>query len=215
MDSKSWFYHDWFQAYGPYTKQEIIQLMDEREIKKDFHLWHEGLEDWICIKNIDIHSYIYPDSYQYENAFKELPVFNPRIFKGKKAHDYEKGKSCVKSAGILLVIVGILWGVDSLKSILFGVFHESGKVYLTLGWNTVVSVVTVIIGLEIIKIKRWSYSWGVGTALLNLMIDLRNITDNGSTIKLFFIPLYLSIIILLFNNEKIFKEIEKERATDD
>ncbi|WMM26657.1 DUF4339 domain-containing protein [Tissierella sp. MB52-C2] len=214
MDNKIWFYNDWFQVYGPFDKEEIIKLLNEKKIKKDYHLWHIGLDDWVCIKDIDVCNYVYPENYQSKNTFKGIPEFNPSIFKEKRVYDYDKGKSSIKIAGILLVLVGALWGINSLTPMLSGVYYSDATTYLTLGWNAVASIVTIIIGLQVSKIKSWSYSWGIGIAVVNLITDLINVRDNGANFKLFFIPIYLGIAFLLLSNERIFKESEIEKTTN-
>lgn len=214
MDDKIWFYNDWFQVYGPFNKREIIQLLDEKKIKKDYHLWHVGLDDWVCVKNIDIYNYIYHEDYQTQSTFNRFPEFDPSIFNNKKPYNYDEGRSFVKAAGILLIVVGVLWFISSISPVILGVNYVDSKSYLILGWNTMVSIITIIIGAQVFKIKVWSYSWGIGTALLNLIIDLRYAKENGVNSKLFFIPIYLAIAFLLYSNERIFKELEKEKTTD-
>lgn len=227
IEKKIWFYNDWYKKYGPYSRDEIIDLVRNKEIKKDFHLWREGLSDWIELKYVNLfgdqelnNNHVSSDNDSFNrNEIIKPPSFNPSLFKSKTStatYDYEAGKSGVKVAGILFIIIGTLWGISSLLAFLIGLVDIFGYMdYLIAGWNLTVSIGIIFIGIGITRGKEWSYRWGVGTSEINIVFHLLRYKEHGKA-SLFFVPIFIVALILLIKNKKIFedKEIEREKTTD-
>lgn len=51
---KEWFYLEGYDRKGPFSKETMIQLMQEGKIDKNTYVWKSGLKDWTALKDSEL-----------------------------------------------------------------------------------------------------------------------------------------------------------------
>lgn len=111
-------------------------------------------------------------------------------------------------AGILCFISGPIWFVVGFAQAGASAITDDTATALLSMWNIIVATVTIVIGIGILRGKRWGYEWGFGTAILGIIWF--GIGYYGSESMFFVFLLLLEIIIaisLRTNKEYFFVEI--------
>lgn len=59
---KVWYYVSNNQSVGPYSKEEMIEFIENKTIKSNTYIWKSGLKDWVYLKNSELSIYIQTES---------------------------------------------------------------------------------------------------------------------------------------------------------
>jgi uncharacterized protein DUF4339 len=218
IHKKTWFYRKNDEQLGPYTRDEIADLAKKMELRPIDYIWHEGLDDWVAARTVSFLDFnsnqslennrIKPPDFKYTQNRIKTPEINYTQNNLRNKQTDDAGKSGIKVAAILVIIIGVLWGIIAFAQMIMSFFNTGIDVSLIAGWNIVMSIGMIVIGIAIFNLKSWSYGWGIGTAVLNLFLHVFQLLFYGVNITIIFIPMYVAILVILKKNKKIFKILE-------
>jgi hypothetical protein len=79
-------------------------------------------------------------------------------------------------------------------------------------WNIFISFVYIAIGIGIQRSKIWGYNWGLGSALLNVVLFGYSYSQNNDNLILFLILIQIAIAILLLGSSAYFSSSSQDKA---
>jgi hypothetical protein len=72
-------------------------------------------------------------------------------------------------------------------------------------WNILVSFAGISFGIGILKLRKWGYDWGLGTAIINVFsVGYTYFFTSNSLLFLFLLIAELATAIMLYENRKQF-----------
>lgn len=206
ISKEIWYYRKNEEQIGPASRYVIFKMASDGEISPKDYIWFEGLDNWVLAKNIPRIIFGKTKTEPKRNP-SEPPPFTP------KGEDelYIKDESLegVKIAAILFFIESGIWGLISLFQLFYVFSYGNSETALLVGWNIVMTVGGIFIGIGVWKRRKWGYNWGIGTSTIGLIWYSIEVLSIQNYFLLIFIPIYIAIIILLKKNKSAFKILEK------
>ena len=182
-------------------------MVSSGEINSTDYIWKTGFDNWISAAKIKgLFSQLQSDKEQINNT--------PPPFKMTDAMSIEKSNSNksnvlgIKIAAVLIFIESSIWIIISILQMIYAFYDTTGDYFLIIGWNIVMSIGGFAIGIGVWGLKKWGYTWGLGTALTGLMWYIFGMSA-GAYLSILFIPLFIVISILIYTNREVFNCIGK------
>lgn len=126
---------------------------------------------------------------------------NEPIFIEKEVHLDKLTLSLISLAVLIFIWVAIT-GFFNLMGLVFAA--ETMSEYLVVGWNFLVCAAYIIMGIGILRLESWWYSWVLFSTILNLLLSLYRLNvENPYSIVI--LPLSLIILGLTIYNRRVFK----------
>lgn len=107
-------------------------------------------------------------------------------------------------AGILCFISGPIWLFVGFAQAGASAITDDTSTALLSMWNIIVATITIVIGIGILKGKKWGYDWGFGTAIIGIIWFGLGYYGSESMFFLFLLILEIIIAIALRTNKEYF-----------
>ena len=107
-------------------------------------------------------------------------------------------------AGILCFISGPIWFIIGFAQAGASAITDDTATALLSMWNIIIATVTIVIGIGILRGKKWGYEWGFGTAILGIIWFGFGYYGSESMFFIFLILLEIIIAISLRTNKEYF-----------
>ncbi|MES2396827.1 MAG: zinc ribbon domain-containing protein, partial [Bacteroidota bacterium] len=134
------------------------------------------------------------------------PIVNSTNFKSDYIrHDVKKEMPVgIIMSAIMYFISAFLWFFIGSAQATISNIVPNNNIGAVGFWNIIISFVCIAIGIGILQSKKWSYDWGLGTAILNVLLLGYYYSENNSNFILFLLLIEVATIILLFSNREYF-----------
>ena len=110
-------------------------------------------------------------------------------------------------AGILLFLTGPAWLFLGVLQAAGSAITDDTDVGIISIWNILFAVLSVVVGIGILKGYRWGYEWGMGTAIINVLWFGYEYFTGESMLVLFLMIIEFIILISLATNRGYFNPI--------
>lgn len=201
-EPKIWYYSKSFPVkIGPYTASEIKTLVQQGTILYNDWIYHEGMDTW---KNANEVSGLFTIS---------IGSTTPHINSATNTIENKKERPVgVIVAAIVTFICVPVWIIIALAQAGVSALGGNSQMGFLAIWNFFCTIVFIAIGIGLLRLKKWSYNWGLGTAIINVVWFGYNYSKTNLQIFLFLCVLELIIGVLLLSNTRAFrKEIKKTK----
>ncbi|WP_432400937.1 DUF4339 domain-containing protein [Wukongibacter sp. M2B1] len=207
-----WHYRKNDEQVGPVSRDAVFQMALEGELSPIDYIWFEGLEKWVLAKDIPRIVFGKKKTESKRNP-SEPPPFTPKEEKVDHIHIKEESYEGVKIAAILFFIQSAIWGLLSLLQLFYAFTYGFYDTALIAGWNIVMTVAGIFIGIGVWKRREWGYNWGVGTSSIGLIWYGIEALSIQNYFLLVFVPIYIAIIALLYKNKSAFNISAEEKKS--
>jgi hypothetical protein len=206
IEPELWYYTNGEQKHGPYTVDNFKELAKQDKFNRYDYVWRKGLSNWTVAENVD--GLFDKD----DNAPPAIQKQKPTWITDNQAKK-EKTTGVIMSAIIIFLTVP-LWFFIALIQAGVAVAGEGDGLGLLAIYNILITLGSIAIGVGILKLRKWGYNWGLGSALLNTLWFGLQFNETGSLFFAFLISLEIMIVVLLFSNRRHFdtETIVKENA---
>jgi hypothetical protein len=217
LDRPLWYYKKLQdeKPIGPLNRDDIIQLVNEGTIIENDYIWREGMEKWIVANKVNgLISKV-----ELKNSDKTIPPQPPSAnttktpAKSDNSYIPDSAKYGIRVASVLFLIMVPFWGILALLQGTMSLYRSDVGLAFLAGYNLVITIASIFIGIAIWKLQSWSYSWGVNTGILNIVLYLIQ-AINGAVILFIFVPIEIAIIVLLFCNREYFKRNSEDNESN-
>jgi hypothetical protein len=195
-----WYYRKGSEQYGPISRQEIIQLVNEGEINKYDYLWRAGWEMWVRVDDVEgldcTREPLTPPPFT-----PGPPPYVPQQFPQANINSFP---AALKACSILFFVISGIWSVIVFSQISFAVTFNASTYAILAVMNGVFVIIAIVIGVSIWRARYFGYSWGVGTSVLNIILFIIQYIIASSPIMLVCIILFIATLVILLVNKEYF-----------
>ena len=107
-------------------------------------------------------------------------------------------------AAVISFIMFPIWIVIVVAQGFVSLISDSSILAVLATSNFFVSMVRLVVGIGIYKLKPWGYNWGLGSALLNMVLMAYFSTQDGSGFFLFLTMTEAVVALALYTNRDLF-----------
>jgi len=68
-------------------------------------------------------------------------------------------------------------------------------------WNLMVVAAYMTIGFGIFQRKKWAWDWGIGSNILNLLVGIYELTQEGVVVQVLLLPVELFVLYALYSTK--------------
>lgn len=195
----NWYCRRGNQQYGPMTVLELLELGKTGQLRYNDFIWREGWHTWVHAAQVP---YFFPAG----NSEPQQNQMNTQNAVPSSQENSGGSAAGLTAAQVLFYILASLWCIVSMVQLISALDTMNPYDLLLAGWNIVVTIAFFVIPTGIQRRQLWGYNWGVGTSGINLVLDIIQIVTLGAYILILFIPIELTILILLLANKKYFNK---------
>lgn len=201
LEPRVWFYSKGDQKMGPVGPFELKSAVKNGTLSPYDYIWRDGMQNWLEAGKAD--------------GLFEKKTFPPPVNVQKPywiIHGQGKQKPVgVSIAAVLMFLTVPVWISTIYGQFVFNVIHNDSEIGFIPAWNIAFTFISIVLGIGILKQKKWGYDWGVRTAIVNMIILGMNLILSGSLVfYLLALPELAIAALLLANRDAFVKKTEEE-----